>query len=139
LRGKVTPGQVKAAIEILVELGLLARDPSTGKVSYAGGIIDTKPGVATEGAKRYIEQFLDQAKAALRETPIEKHSFFGTAVAVRMDKVPEAKRLIHEFKARFIDLVAAEAGQGEAIFQFQTQFFPVLEGNGTQESEGESK
>lgn len=134
LRSKVTPTQVKEAIEILVKLGLLARD-STGKLKYAGGIIDTKPGIATEGAKRYLEQFLDQARSALRETPIEEHSYFGTAVAIRKDKIPEAKKLIHEFKERFIALVAAEEGQGEIIYQFQSQFFPVLKGT----DEGEEK
>jgi uncharacterized protein (TIGR02147 family) len=128
LRSKVSPAEVKRAIEILIDLDLLARDPATGTLSYAGGIIDTKPDVGSEGAKRYIEQFLDQAKAALRETAIDSHCFTGTAMSIKREKIAEAKRLIHEFKARFLDVVTSEPGDGDVVFQFQTQFFPIVEG-----------
>jgi uncharacterized protein (TIGR02147 family) len=129
LRGKVTAGEVKRAIEILIELGLLARDGVTGRVSYVDGIVDSRPEEESEGVNRYLEQFLDQAREAVRTTTVEEASFVGTAVAIRRDRLAEAKAMIHEFKARFIELAAAPEGEGDDIYQFQLQFFPVLKGD----------
>ncbi|HUP57388.1 MAG TPA: TIGR02147 family protein, partial [Bdellovibrionota bacterium] len=125
LGGKVTPTEVKRAIEILVELGLLCRDAETGKLSYVEGVVDSRHDIESEGVDRYLEQFLDQAKEAVRTTSIDEGSFSGTAVAVRLDRLAEAKAMIRDFKARFIELAAAPEGEGDAVYQFQVQFFPV--------------
>jgi uncharacterized protein (TIGR02147 family) len=68
LKYKVTPGQVRETISILIDLGLLTRNPR-GSLIQAVSRVDTESDIASEGLKRFHEQALEHAKKSIRNTP----------------------------------------------------------------------
>jgi uncharacterized protein (TIGR02147 family) len=121
---KVTPRQVKEAVSLMLELGMLRRDPKSGELAHSGDGIEWKSDVSSEASKRNHEQNLENAKVALRSVPIAEREFTSVCLTVSSRKMERAKVLIREFRSRFADLMEEEEWRGDVTCQLQIQFFP---------------
>ncbi|HUP58160.1 MAG TPA: TIGR02147 family protein [Bdellovibrionota bacterium] len=121
---KVMPRQIKEAITLMLELGMLKRDAKSGELVHPGGTIDWKADVAGEASKRNHEQNLENAKLALRALPVSEREFTSMCLTISSRRMERAKGLIREFRTKFTDLMEEAEWQGDVTCQLQIQFFP---------------
>lgn len=122
LRFKVSPRQVTHALQVLTDLGLISID-QTGQPHQAESQLETSNDVASEALKRYHEEMLEHAKASLRQMAPEEREFSAQTLTLNRANLPKAKVLIKEFQEKFAEL--AGHGEGDQVFQFQQQLFPL--------------
>ena len=123
---KVTPTEIKNAINIMLDLGLLIRDKNN-HLSIAEGRLETTSDISSEAIKQYHEQMLDNAKLALRNTQPEARELTGTTLVMNSKNIKVAKELIREFRKKFEMLMEDESG--DQVYQIQIQLFPITKLN----------
>lgn len=121
-RFKVTPREITQALKAMESLGLLKRD-AHGKLCVAEGRIDTSTDVASEAIKRYHEQMLENARAAIRTTVVDRREMTGASLVLRCSNLAQAKAMIREFRRKFAKTFEEE--NGDAVYQIQIQLFPL--------------
>lgn len=119
---KITPREVKVAIETLLELGLLKRG-SGGELEVSYGRLDTQNDVADEGIKRFHEQMISHGKEAVRFIPVEEREITASTFTMKVSNVQKAKEMIRKFKQKFCRILEEE--NGEQTYQINIQFFPL--------------
>lgn len=118
----ITSKEVNSAIANLLELGLLSRSES-GRLKITEGRIHTPDDLANEAIKRFHERMLENAKMALRLVPVNNREISAVTLSLPSHALPKAKELIREFQDKFSKLFEQE--QGDTVFQFQIQLFPL--------------
>ena len=120
----VTPKQVKTAIETLIHLGLLKRTDD-GMLVQSVSTIDTDHTINDEGLKRFHEQMLDHAKAAVRAYQSKKQRFIaGYTLAFNENTVEKAHELIEKFRMDMLNLAESDETRDQ-VFQFEVAFFSL--------------
>ncbi|MBI3017671.1 MAG: TIGR02147 family protein [Deltaproteobacteria bacterium] len=122
LNFKVTPLQVKKAIQTLLKLKLLERDEK-GILKPVQKDIDTTKDIANEAIKRFHEQISDLSKASIRKISVQDREFNTTTLLLKKNNLPKAKELIRKFQKDFSRLL--EEDKGDAIYQLNVQLFPL--------------
>lgn len=123
---KVTPTEIKNAINIMLDLGLLVRDEKKN-LCIAEGRLETSSDISSEAIKQYHEQMLDNAKTALRQTHVDERELTGTTLVMNSKNIKVAKELIREFRKKFEMLMEDESG--DQVYQIQIQLFPITQLN----------
>lgn len=119
---KITGREVSQAIKILIEMGLLKRDKSNNLI-IVDGRLDTSNDISSEAIRRYHEQMLEHAKAAVRKFNVEEREITSTTLVMNSKQIGIAKELIREFKQKFEQLLEDESG--DRVYQIQIQLFPL--------------
>jgi uncharacterized protein (TIGR02147 family) len=119
---EVSTTEINKTLDDLQHQGLIKRDKA-GKLRVSDGLLHTTNDVASEGIKKYHEQMLDNAKVAIRSTPLEKREFNAETFVIDEKNLPEAKEFIREFKSKFVRNF--EEKEGNQVYQLQIQFFPL--------------
>ncbi len=119
---KVTPTDIKQALNVLIDLGLLTRK-TNGQLTLSEGRINTSNDISNEAIKRYHEQMLDLAKTAIRDISVEQREMSSVTLLMSSQKMSLAKEMIREFKQKFERLM--EEDSGDQIYQMQIQLFPI--------------
>src|SRR3989338_4374825 len=84
LNFKVTPLQVKKAIQTLLKLNLLERDEK-GSLKPVQKDIDTTKDIANEAIKRFHEQISDLSKASIRTVSVQDREFNTTTLLLKKE------------------------------------------------------
>jgi len=126
---KVTPREIKEAINTMIDVGLLVRD-AQGQLRVAEGRIDTTNDVASEGLKRFHEQNLENAKAAVRSVDVLDREIRSSCFVFKTSNMPLAKQMLREFAKKFAQTF--EEPNGDAVYHVQINFFPLTKKRSTQ-------
>ena len=121
----MTRKQIRTAIESLLKLKLLGRGPN-GRLIQVDSRIDTSTDIASEGLKRFHEKVLEKARESIRATPVEQREITGSTIAIRADRIPEAKRLIREFRSRLCREIEADK-DAHAVYHLEIAFYPLTQ------------
>jgi uncharacterized protein (TIGR02147 family) len=124
LRKKVSPIEVRSAVQRMLGLKLLVHDES-GRLKATFNRLSTRDDVANEGAKKYHRSTIEAASEAL-DLPLDRREFQSFSMAMRRDKIPLAKEMIRKFRSQFVKAVGAES-DGDEVFQMCIQFFQLTE------------
>ena len=119
---KIATTAILTAIDTLIELKLIKRDPD-GKLVQADGQINTQTKFASEAICRYHEQSLDLAKATLRKTPREQRNYRASILNIRRGDLPKVEALFNKFQDELDQLL--ESRDGDSTYHFSMQFFPL--------------
>lgn len=117
---KVT--EASTALERLERLGLLAREKS-GKLKTTGVQFATSTDIANMSLRKSHHQNLELAKRSLDQDAVEMRDFSSMTMAIDPDKLPEAKRMIKEFRRKFCAFM--ESGKKAEVFRICIQLFPL--------------
>lgn len=115
---------IKQSLELLVELGYLARDESRGRLFPTEVTISSGNEVRGIGLLSYHRQMIDLAVQALDQTPFQERDISAITVAVSEALRDQMKAEIVALRKRFLQLAAEEIGPGE-IVQLNIQLFPL--------------
>lgn len=124
LHTKVDANQVQAALERMINLGLIEKTPS-GQLRSTCQNLTTPDDIANEGARKYHKGVMELAADALDKLPLDKREFQSFALAVEKKKIPVAKEMIRKFRNQFVKAMASEAG--DEVYQMNLQFFQLTE------------
>jgi transcriptional regulator with XRE-family HTH domain len=116
------PAVAQAAIDRLVRLGMLKRSPR-GVLSVTGEQYATSDGVVNASLRRSNAEDLELARRSLEEDPYEDRDFATMTMAIDPAKLPEARRLLREFRDRLC--VYLEADRKTEVYKFCAQLIPL--------------
>ncbi len=120
--------QVENAIARLLRLEMLELDPKTKKLKATGIQYRIDPGIATPALKKACRENLEIASEALESTRFEERDFTAITLCLDPDKLPEARRMLKSFRAKFAQQM--ESGQKKEVYKLTLQLFPLTK-NGT--------
>ena len=106
----------------LIECGLLIQAES-GDLERAFPDIKTTEDISSSALKKSHRETLKMGINKLEEIEVEYRDFSSTTVAVALEKLPEAKTIIREFRQKMTSLL--RDGNKTEIYQLAIQFFPL--------------
>src|SRR5690606_7799835 len=111
------------AIERLVRLGLLGRDPQSKKLIHTGKQFEAISAVANPALKKACRQNLELAQKALEETQFEERDFTAITLCFDPSRMGEAKKMIKNFRRNFSRVM--EQKEKKEVFKLSIQLFPL--------------
>lgn len=120
-RLKINYGQALAAVDRLLELGMLEEQADGSWICNTSYSTDSK--IDTHAAFRNLQnQLLDQAKEAMENCPPSERTQTSMTMAINSSRLPEAQRRIREFQREVS--VFLEEGPKDRVYQLTTSLFP---------------
>ncbi|MBT3982532.1 MAG: TIGR02147 family protein [Bacteriovoracaceae bacterium] len=133
----ISINEVNVAIERLKRLEILEVDENGKWNDHSDGfttIIDKE--FTNIALKKYQKQLLEKAANAMDDTDRDQRDQSSMTMAVNVEKMPEAKKIIKKFRRDLCDLL--EDGNRQEVYQLVVSLFPlgnVKKGRSTEESE----
>ncbi len=124
LRPAIGPAEAAEAMKLLLSLGLLVRDPDSGRVARGEPTLTTEHEVRSLGAAAFHRQMLERAAASIETVPRELRDLAALTVCISPGRAAEVKQRIHEFREALTELCDADA-QGDIVYQLNIQWFPL--------------
>ncbi len=121
LRNKVSESQIRSAIDTMLSLGLLARDPETGKLTVDGASVRTQADVPSSAVRQHHRQMCGRALDTLMEQAVENREFCTATFRVDRRRMAAAKEALRQFRDHFIAEFRAE--DGSDVGQLNLHFF----------------
>jgi uncharacterized protein (TIGR02147 family) len=118
----IAPTLVQKSVDCLVRMGFLTRS-TKGRLIATGEQYHSSDGVPNVAGRRALAEDLDIARRSLEEDSIERRDFTSLTIAIDERRIPEAKRLIREFRERFSD--AMDTPHKNEVYKLCIQFMPL--------------
>lgn len=125
LRKKVTPKQVREALDALENLGLIAKDAERGYKQTQGGL-STAEDLRNLSAQRYHQQMIELAQDSLKNDPTDVREFNGVTLKISREKLSLIKEKIRIFRKEINELTS-NMEDLDQVYQLNIQFFPITE------------
>lgn len=120
----IEPNQAKEALETLEEIGLLERDPETGRLKRNDVSITTGHEVRSLAIASYHRQMLHRASEAIEIIDREWRDLGAMTICISPETAGELKERIHAFRELLFELCDREDNP-QVVYQFNTQLFPL--------------
>jgi uncharacterized protein (TIGR02147 family) len=114
--------EASEALARLERLGLLMRTEA-GELKPTGASFSTTDGVRDASVRYGHFQNLQLAERSLDRDDLERRDFSAITMAIDVAKVPEARRLIRDFRDRLCVLL--ESGDKTEVYKLCVQLFPL--------------
>jgi uncharacterized protein (TIGR02147 family) len=124
LRPRITPAEAAEAMKLLLSLGLLVRDPTTGRVLRGEPTLTTEHEVRSLGAASFHRQMLERASQSIETVPRELRDLAALTVCVSPKTAALVKERIHQFRESLTELCDSDA-DGSTVYQLNVQWFPL--------------
>ena len=121
----ISPQEVKAAIERMLQLGLLQRD-ANGKLRQSDTLVTPDSSLAVSALKDCHRHLLSKGSEALEKQRAARREISGITIPVSGKLREEMRRKIIEFRREMLRLSAA-ASDAEDVYQLNIQFFALTE------------
>ncbi len=96
-----------------------------GSYQATGEIFTTSNDVASEALRTSHRQNFDLAKDSLDEVNVLLRDITSATIAIDINKLPEAKKMIKEFRRNLCHFL--ESGDKHAVYNFNIQLHPISE------------
>jgi uncharacterized protein (TIGR02147 family) len=124
LRPTISPAQAAQSLELLQSLGLLVRDPGTGRLVRGEPTLTTEHEVTALGAANFHRQMLQRASESIDDIPAKLRDLAALTVCVSSATAAQVKERIHQFREALTELCDAEP-DGATVYQLNIQWFPL--------------
>lgn len=124
MRPRLTVAQARAALDLLLSLGLLRREED-GAVVLADATVVTPHEVAGMAASNYHAAMIDRARESIGQYRSPERHYCAVTVAVPLSVVPRLKRELDAFQERVLDLCDGSEEARERVYQVNLQLFPL--------------
>lgn len=131
LRPRVTQAQVRKAIDVLLKIGVLVRDESSGELSQSDPLLSTGPEIQSLAVRNFHRQMIERGSAAIETFDISEREVSGTTVPLSQRGFQILKERIHALRAELLEL-SAEDEDPTRVVQFNFQAFPLAISEETQ-------
>lgn len=124
IRPRLTLDQVTKAVDEMIQLGLLQKDPK-GRLSQCEKMVGTPSEIASSFAADYHRQMLALAGESIDRFKREERHLVGMTIALDPKMLAKAKDLAEQFRNDIMDL-ASQSESSTAIYQVGFQVFPLM-------------
>lgn len=114
-------GIVIECLNRLELLGLVKQKSDTWVLT--GKNMATPSNVPNSALRETLRQCIAKALESLEKDPVESRDITGTTMAISSKKLPEARRLIQDFRRNLSAFL--EAGSKDAVYRLNVQLFPL--------------
>ncbi|MCK6546228.1 TIGR02147 family protein [Myxococcota bacterium] len=128
LRPQVRPNEVKTALQLLEQVGLIVRD-ETGRLRPQSSKISTGPRVRSLAVRNYHRAMLEVASGTLDGVAVEDRDVTSLTLTLTRAQYEEVRARIERFRRELLDLAedarpAVDDASSE-VFQVGFQLFPL--------------
>lgn len=120
LRNKVSPSQIRKALDSLMAVGLVRRGKA-GKLESVVRDTETPNGVPSEAIQEYHKSMMERAIEALREQDVERRHANALTFRFEPKNLQLVKNKIFEFMKQINTEFSSDTS--EKVFQLNVQFF----------------
>ena len=120
----VTRVRAEVVVENLIKYGMLSKDEA-GNWLRTHSRFRTTEDVTSEALQASHRESLAVAQRKLDETAVDLRDFSSLMVAIDLEKIPEAKIIIREFRQKFAELM--KTGKHTDVYQLAIQLFPLTQ------------
>lgn len=113
---------VREALKRLEQLDLIKK-VNNKYVRSDKGNLATPTDISSEGLRSFHKQILKKAILAVDEQTVEQRVFSGMTMSIDVDKLPQAKKLIENFKNEMSNLLEVETKS--KVYQISIQLFQL--------------
>jgi uncharacterized protein (TIGR02147 family) len=131
LRPAITPKQASHSLELLLELGLVAKNPETHRFELRDPTLTTEHEVAALASVNFHKQMLERARESIDSVPSALRDLAALTVCVSPKLATEVKRRIHQFRETMTELCDTET-DGKIVYQLNVQWFPLTRADGSE-------
>ncbi len=117
----VSSDKVSTTIKVLKNLNLVKEIDGTLKNHFQMLRVASVP---SRAIREHHHQFLELADTALRTQTADEIDISGSTIAINIDRMPEARKLIKEFRENMIELLD-DAGKNTQVYRLSVQLFRV--------------
>lgn len=123
LKPRVPAAQVKRAIDVLLQLGVLERD-GAGRLRQGEPLLSTGPEVRSLAVGNFHRQMMERAADSIDTVAREEREISGVTVPLSSRGFEMFKKKIQELRAELLELSAHESAP-DRVVQFNFQAFPL--------------
>ena len=120
-RLRVSVEDIENAIEALCTQGILKKEGESFKRIYHDGVRTTTD-IPSEKIRKHHQEKLREASQLIDDIPIDMRDYTTHTFAINLERLPEAKRIIQEFRRRLVDLL--EEGDQTEVYDLNIQLLP---------------
>ena len=131
LLNKITEREAQSAVDKLLKLGLLKKNPKNNKLEIAEGSLHTTHDIASQAIQRSHKQLLQYASEVLDTEPVETREYSASSIAINKNDIQEAKKFLRNMRTKFVERF--ESNNPDTIYQLQFQLFPLAKDELNQE------
>jgi uncharacterized protein (TIGR02147 family) len=124
VRPRISPAEAAEAMRLLLSLGLLVRDASSGRVLRGEPTLTTEHEVRSLGAAAFHRQMIERAAESLDSVPSALRDLAALTVCIRPETAARVKERIHQFREALTELCDSDTG-GTVVYQLNVQWFPL--------------
>jgi uncharacterized protein (TIGR02147 family) len=124
LRPRISASEAAEAMKLLLSLGLLVREPQSGRIVRGEPTLTTEHEVRSLGAAAFHRQMLERAAGSIDSVPRELRDLAALTVCVSQETATLVKQRIHQFREALTELCDADA-KGSTVYQLNVQWFPL--------------
>lgn len=125
LRPKISPTDAQTALNLLLSLGLLVRDASTGKIVRGEPTLTTDhQTVRSLAVTNFHRQMLERASDSIETIKPQHRDLAALTVCVSPETASIVKERIHRFREEITQICDADA-KGSVVYQLNVQWFPL--------------
>jgi uncharacterized protein (TIGR02147 family) len=125
LYSHLMPKEIRRALDLLLELGLVARDPQKRTLQQTGGQVRPNRIVSELAGIRYHERMLDVAKDAIYRVPPEQRDLNALTLCVSAKAAERLMDAVQDFCRRAMALEGEHADDPhKLVYQLNLQLFP---------------
>lgn len=120
-RLNVPIGIVLDCLTRLEKLGLV--QSKKGIWSLTGKNMSTPNDIPSATLRRHLRQYIERGLESLENDPVDRRDITGITMAIDAAKLPEAKKLIQDFRRRLAAVL--ENGKKNSVYRLNVQLFPL--------------
>lgn len=119
----ISAAEAKRAVEILIELGMVAPDDS-GILRQTEAVLTTGDQWRSAGIREFQKKMILNAAEALQALPAEKRDISSVTISTSFDTFEQIREKISQTRQEILEIVAADESV-EQVFQLNFQLFPL--------------
>ncbi len=123
LTPRIRPEQARKSLDLMVRLGLLAKD-TEGRLRPTKDRISTGDEVASLAITRYHQKMIDLAKESLTSVNSQLRDISSISIAIPEALLPELKKEISALRKKLLTLSEQEQNP-DSVYQVNFQLFPL--------------
>jgi uncharacterized protein (TIGR02147 family) len=124
IRPAITTRQAAQSLKLLLELGLIVKNPETERYEQREPTLTTEHEVTALGAANFHRQMMARAAESIDTVPSALRDLAALTVCVNPTVAAEVKRRIHQFREAIAELCDA-APERKVVYQLNVQWFPL--------------
>ena len=119
----IKPSEAKFAIDTLLELGMIERDPH-GRLRQTSAVVSTGPETLGLHIANYHAEMMRRATQSIELVPAAQRDISALTFCIGASGLARVKKRIQEFRKELIALVEADPDR-EQVVQLNLQLFPL--------------